>query len=199
MLSKISEMSGNRWQEAKQSHLAVCLSSKGREKRIYKSGFHATTQRSECWRYPETGDWCPIVHDPRRVKRQPSSLARRSSKFCSQKCLRLRESQRAPRNVHRFNGHFPFPNLILSCHLPWPMRVENPIAMLVSNRIDHWSTSIVTKGMGWLKSAIAPCLHHPAEQNLYDKYFGTTQERGYWPHAQHQRRRPSDIRRKPYC
>lgn len=35
MLSKISEMSGNWYREAKQSHLAVCLSSKCREKRIH--------------------------------------------------------------------------------------------------------------------------------------------------------------------
>lgn len=137
MLSIISEMSGNRHRGAKQSHLAVCLSRKGREIWMHISGSHATNQRSECWRYPETGGRWPTIHDPRRVKRQPSSLASRSSKFCSQKCLRLWESQRAPRNVHRFNGHFPFPNLILSCHSPWPMRVELAIAMPVSNRRDH--------------------------------------------------------------
>lgn len=35
MLSKISEISGKRYRKAKQSHLAVCLSSKCREKRIH--------------------------------------------------------------------------------------------------------------------------------------------------------------------
>ena len=35
MLSKISEISGNRYREAKQSHMAVHLSSKCREKRIH--------------------------------------------------------------------------------------------------------------------------------------------------------------------
>ena len=34
MLIKISEISGNRYREAKQSHLAVCLSSKSGENRI---------------------------------------------------------------------------------------------------------------------------------------------------------------------
>ena len=34
MFSNISEISGNRYREAKQSHLAVCLSSKSREIRI---------------------------------------------------------------------------------------------------------------------------------------------------------------------
>ena len=35
MLSKISEISGNQYREAKQSHLAVCLSSKSGEIRIH--------------------------------------------------------------------------------------------------------------------------------------------------------------------
>ena len=35
MLSKISEISGNQYREAKQSHLVVCLSSKCGENRIH--------------------------------------------------------------------------------------------------------------------------------------------------------------------
>lgn len=111
MLSKISEISGNRYRVAKQSHLTVCLSSKSREIGLTHPApcDQSKGQSVDGVRKPKTDD--PTIHDPRRVKRHPSSLARRSSKFCSQKCLRLWESQRAPRNVHRFNGHFPFPNL----------------------------------------------------------------------------------------
>ena len=42
------------------------------------------------------------------LQRQPSSFGKEEAVIiCSQKCLRLRESQRAPRNVVCLYGHIP--------------------------------------------------------------------------------------------